>query len=382
MGDKVNGFLTLLQDHLDHYTGTDWDVLRDEKDLEEGRYFDHQLAKLIDRSSVLLILYSHNWLASEWCWKEFDHAVSRLPDLVLVPIVFQPFEYDRAKVFKGRDAMARRLHAEVLRIQGDDLASGCFVPDLRNAYGESDGRHTRMSVFAQRYQKKITNALGNPQQTLWQGGERGLGLASSAGVGTGSAGVQSAISPLQLSINGRAVDFVHIPAGSFVCAETRQTHRVDKPFLIMKRSTPADQLLPSSDASGLTFGDLLAPGLRTGTDANMRSITLSLPTEDQWDWAMHFAGHAGTPDRAVYGGLAGAADILPPSAAQKEPVSAVAVPRRAFAELTGPMRRKLGWKWVEAEQLRRQTPLREDRKLGHTRLRLVAPVSAARIKER
>ena len=363
LGDEDKGFLACLQHALRQKFGSGSHVFRDKPDLKEGRRFDDQLYGLIDRSSVFLILYSHNWLASDWCWQELDHALTRIPNIVLVPIIFEMFDLSSAKVFNGRDADAVRLHEEVLRVETSDLAKP-FVPALRDAYRQSDGRDTSMSDFAEGFLNRIKEALEKPAETLLWRNRAAKAIPSTP----------TTAAVRHLTIQGKTVEFVRIPAGDFECNETGKTHRIERPFLIMSRAMPAKKLFPESSGGGqkpLTLGDLVAPGLRTDSG----SVSLLLPTEDQWEWAMLHGAPAAGPGLPKIGGWTRHVALVLPDATAKEPASAVSVPRRAYADLTGPARRELGFKWVEGGKPCRQTPLREDRKLGTTHLRLVAPIS-------
>ncbi|MGH8576663.1 MAG: toll/interleukin-1 receptor domain-containing protein [Gammaproteobacteria bacterium] len=111
------GWVTTLRHNLMHAPGALWKDVFIDHQLEPGDPFDTDLLRKVERSALLLIVLSQNYIGSEWCGKELDHFVrthgddrSKPRDVVVVEL--RPFEG-----FEGVPENIENLRKELIHAQ-------------------------------------------------------------------------------------------------------------------------------------------------------------------------------------------------------------------------------------------------------------------------
>lgn len=353
-GDRQDGFFPRLEKMLRSKLGANVDLQMDVFSQKNGLEWPKQIKGFIDKADVFVVLYSKNWLESDVCWSEYQHAAERPEKTVLVPILYQPFEFASANIPNDRQKAATNLDAAIRRKHLPEMDYN-FVRELATAYGRAENREGAMYHFVEPFVDRILNCVETPEFDV-------------VPVPT----AQPALVPTKktIKIGEHKVRFVKIPAGQFTCRETGNEHQIETPFFIMQKPMKAAQLFSGMTqilGRPMTFADLIPPrqtipGLPT---------RLSLPSEDQWDLA--FIGGCG--DYGNFHTNLRWADhpfgLHPAPNQGNEPVYGFANPRRPVTDLYGPDAQNLGFKSLRPNQVVRKKALRDDKPLNSSFLRLV-----------
>ena len=111
------GWVTTLRHNLLHAPGTLRKDVYIDHQLKPGAPFDGDLRRKVERSALLLIILSQNYIKSEWCGKELDHFIEthgddrRRPRDVMV-VELRPFEG-----FEGVPENIKNLRKELIHAQ-------------------------------------------------------------------------------------------------------------------------------------------------------------------------------------------------------------------------------------------------------------------------
>lgn len=363
-GDPEFGFFPRLEALLRSRGLNETKINIDRYSLKDGPGWDVQLVQMIDAADLFLLLYSPNWLASEFCWKEYQRALRRGNSITILPIWFRRFDLVDAKPHRNYAQLAAELDNEVRKAQTKDFQYD-FIDAVGEAYATGDERSTRMRAFTLPYVERIKVMLAEPKMPK-----------------TGTVKPED-IRTFKIQVAGQEVDFVLIPAGQFYCKESGQIHTIQAPFLIMQKAWPADQLLANLKADGSvkpTFSHFVPsssvlPGLSRG---------LTLPSEDQWDWVMVGAGQerGNALDFEPWYDPVQTLGLIPSKVGLWEPFYGFSEPRRDLGSLSASSRRDVGFKRLGDQKPHRKRAQRNEKPLGSSLLRLVLPATAATAMER
>lgn len=353
-GDRQDGFFPRLEKMLRSRLGINVDLQMDVYSQEDGLGWLKQIKSFIDKADVFVLLYSKNWLESETCWAEYLHAAERKEKIVLVPILYQPFEFASAEIPNDHQKAAMDLDSAIRRKHLPEMDYN-FVRELATAHGRAENREGEMYHFVEPFVDRILNCVETPEFDVVH-------------VPTAQPALVPTIKTIEICEH--RVRFVKIPAGRFTCRETGNEHQIETPFFIMQEPIKAAQLFSGMKqilGRPMTFADLIPPrqampGLPMG---------LSLPSEDQWDLA--FIGGRGD-DENFHANLSWADHpfgLHPARNQGNEPVYGFANPRRPVSDLYGPDAQNLGFKSLRPNQVVRKKALRDDKPLNSSFLRLV-----------